>query len=140
MAGDIDRLSDALHDATRKALDAVGFLVEGEAKRQITDMDAIDTGALKASITHKPEGDDSVLVGTNIEYAAHVEYGTGPHDIRPKDAKALYWKGAAHPVKVVHHPGSAAKPFLRGALAATKHEIPRIFTETFEEALKTALR
>ena len=37
--------------------------------------------------------------------------GTKPHIIRPKRKKALWWEGAEHPVKIVHHPGTKANKF-----------------------------
>lgn len=53
---------------------------------------------------------------TNVKYAAIQHYGgqTRAHDIYPRVKKALAWPGGAHPVKVVHHPGSKipARPFL----------------------------
>lgn len=36
----------------------------------------VDTGRLKNSLTHQVDG-NSVYVGTNVEYAIYVEYGTG---------------------------------------------------------------
>ncbi|MDX9746360.1 MAG: phage virion morphogenesis protein [Syntrophales bacterium] len=57
-----------------------------------------------------------VTVGTNVECAAIHQFGgkTKPHTIVPRPGKALYWPGAAHPVRVVKHPGSdiPARPFL----------------------------
>jgi hypothetical protein len=44
-------------------------------------------------------------------YAIYVIKGTKPHDIYPVNAKALYWPGAEHPVKVVHHPGTEANDY-----------------------------
>jgi phage gpG-like protein len=53
---------------------------------------------------------------TNVKYAAIQQLGgqTGPHTIVPRTKKALFWPGAAHPVKSVQHPGSRipARPFL----------------------------
>lgn len=53
---------------------------------------------------------------TNVKYAAihHLGGQTGPHTIIPRTKKALFWPGAAHPVKSVQHPGSKipARPFL----------------------------
>jgi len=36
----------------------------------------VDTGRLRASISHGKEGDDTMVVGTNVEYAPYVELGT----------------------------------------------------------------
>ncbi len=75
----------------------------------------IDTGRLMNSIHWKPIP-DGVAVGTNVAYASIHQFGghTKPHIIRPKVKKALFWAGAPHPCKAVHHPGSVipARPFL----------------------------
>ena len=39
-----------------------------------------------------------------VNYAAFVELGTQAHDIFPINKKALFWPGADHPYKHVHHP------------------------------------
>jgi hypothetical protein len=52
----------------------------------------------------------------SMEYGIDLERGTPPHLIRPKDKKALSWPGAAHPVKVVHHPGTRPRPIIGPAL------------------------
>ena len=84
------------------------------------------SGKLAGSIRAQPVqvSSDAVIsrVGSyNCTYAAIHEYGgkTRPHDIYPRNKKALYWAGASHPVKVVHHPGSQfpERSFLRSALA-----------------------
>lgn len=47
--------------------------VEGGAKER----SPVDTGRLRASIAHEiQEGGLSALVGTNVEYAPHQEFGT----------------------------------------------------------------
>lgn len=81
----------------------------------------VQSGRLRASITHRvfssPDG-AFAEVGTNVEYAGFVEFGTAPHTIRPRNRQALYWKGAEHPVRLVRHPGNRPYPFLRPALVA----------------------
>lgn len=74
-----------------------------------------DTGRLRRSITVESDR-TSAQVGTNVKYARIHQFGgrTSPHTIRPVNGRALFWPGAKHPVKAVHHPGSAitARPFL----------------------------
>lgn len=48
------------------------LLVENEAKTNCP----VDNGQLRASITHEVE-DGKGYVGSNLEYAPYVEYGTG---------------------------------------------------------------
>lgn len=80
-----------------------------------------------------------ILVGTNVAYGPAVEYGTSAHEIRPVNKQALYWPGAAHPVPVVQHPGTAAQPFMRPAfddaapIIAT--EMGRVIAAALEAAL-----
>jgi len=65
----------------------------------------------------------SATVLTQSPYARYVHDGTRAHQILPNAKKALYWPGAAHPVRSVQHPGTRAQPFLTDALTA---EVPRI--------------
>ena len=69
------------------------------------------TGRLRNSLTFEATS-DQVEVGTNVVYAAFCQLGTKPHEIRPKNKKALFWKGLKHPVKLVRHPGTPPRPFL----------------------------
>lgn len=77
------------------------------------------TGYMANTIDHETKripGGAEATVGPHTDYAIFVEFGTRPHVILPVNKKALYWKGARHPVKSVHHPGTQPHPFLRPAL------------------------
>jgi hypothetical protein len=56
-------------------------------------------------------------------YARFVEFGTLPHRIMAKDAQALYWPGADHPVKSVQHPGTKANPYMERIITAAQDAI-----------------
>lgn len=58
-----------------------------------------------------------------VDYALPIELGAEAHVIRPRNKRALYWPGAAHPVALVHHPGNAPHPFLR---PAADQEFPKL--------------
>lgn len=62
----------AKDEAVAKALETIGLVAERYAK----EMCPTDTGRLKNSISHQVD-DDTVYVGTNVEYAPYVEFGTG---------------------------------------------------------------
>ena len=120
-AVEITRLDDKTKDNVQKVLNNTGFKIEAKAKGNVP----VDTGHLRRGITTKI-GDMEVIVHTsNIKYARGVEFGTRPHLIKPKNKKALYWKGAKHPVKSVQHPGSKAKPFLIPAFEKEKEVLIR---------------
>jgi len=56
-------------------------------------------------------------------YAGHlVEYGTAPHIIKAKAAGGLLHLRGNVFVEEVHHPGAAAKPFMRPAFDSKKDE------------------
>lgn len=66
---------------------------------------------------HKPQwkierkGDESDIV-TDDEVFAYQDRGTkGPYEIRPRRKRALFWKGARHPVRRVRHPGLKAQKY-----------------------------
>lgn len=105
-----------LSTESKRAADRTGTRVQNEARRRAP----VDTGRLRSSIVSRAEDRGrtyDVTVGTNVNYAEHVEYGTAPHRIYPRTRAALYWPGAAHPVAYVDHPGTAAHPFLAPAIA-----------------------
>lgn len=74
------------------------------------------SGTLWQSIRVTETGDAGVTVGSDRRYAAIHQLGgrTPARVIRPRNGKALWWPGAAHPVRSVNHPGSRipARPFL----------------------------
>lgn len=104
-----------------KAVKTTLYDIERDAKENLEENDSVDSGRLKGSITTNIISSYCGEVGTNVEYAECVEYGTRPHTITPKNKKALYWEGAGHPVKSVQHPGSKAKPFM--GPATKKNEV-----------------
>jgi hypothetical protein len=62
---------------------------------------------------------NEVATSGGVNYAVVQEYGCGPFTIKPIIKKALWWKGAEHPVSEVHHPGLKAR---KVATAAVKHQ------------------
>lgn len=55
-----------------------GLAIEAQAK----DFTTVDTGRLRDSIS-TAVGRDEVIVGTNVEYAPYVEYGTSRNMAQP---------------------------------------------------------
>lgn len=65
----LENLSD---DAVTEALNKACLLVLNSAKEKVP----VNTGNLRNSITYEVEGNEGI-VGTNVEYAPYVEFGTG---------------------------------------------------------------
>jgi len=121
-----DNTDDILNEIGRRKHECLE-LSAIEVERAAKQICPRRTGKLARSITHEVEG-DVAIVGTNVEYGLIVELGSKPHLIKPDTKEALFWPGADHPVKVVHHPGTQPKPFLRPALEQCWSKIKEIFT------------
>ena len=68
-------------------------------------------------------------------YGVHQEYGTKAHVITPSNKKALFWKGASHPVRRVMHPGTRARPFMFPALQGNLQAITNYFSEALRRTV-----
>jgi len=95
----------------------------------------VDTGRLRGSygtfFGHRGGTLDYATVGTNVEYALHVEFGTRPHVIKVKKKKVLASRTQIFG-KVVNHPGTRARPHLIPAL----NEVKRTMTTRMQRVLK----
>ena len=102
----------------QNALALAGEVVRADA----VDNCPVDTGRLKGSITSAIE-DDSAVIGTNVEYAPYVEFGTGAQGDKSvahttKKHWTYYSGGRFYTTS-----GHAPQPFLVPAL---KNNIPQI--------------
>lgn len=116
---------DAIGNAIERALTKIAIGIEGDAISRVP----VDSGRLKGSITYATmkersypkgaaEGNDGVSapndkwtahIGTNVEYAQHIEYGT---------------------VRM------SAQPYLRPALNDNRTKAARVFQDDVREGLK----
>lgn len=82
-----------------------------------------DSGRLRESISVSTGAKRSGTVYAHVRaggrkkgdafYAHMVEFGTKPHEIKPRKFKSLFLAGIFR--KIVKHPGAKPKPFLRPA-------------------------
>ena len=98
------------------------FKISRDAKNNLASNGSVVTGNLRRGIGTNISQTQGEVHTSNIKYAIYVEKGTKPHIIKPKNKKMLYWKCASHPVKLVNHPGSQAKPYLIPAFEKQKPE------------------
>jgi len=107
------------------ALDDTADAMSLEAQRIVP----VDTGRLRGSINVKREFLVKVI-GTNVEYARDVEFGTGPHEIVAKNKKVLAnkKKGIIFGRKV-KHPGSQPRPYMRPAFENNRRRVAEFFIE-----------
>lgn len=132
-----DRLLKRIRDYDREGLlQLVGALVESQTRRRIefekTSPEGVPWAAWSPSYAATRTGNQSLLqaggqfldsithnvnrasvtVGSPLVQARILQEGgtTRPHEIRPRNKKALRIPGGAHPLKVVKHPGSKFPP------------------------------
>ena len=74
----VDEVLDAIAKAKVRGLNAIGAAAEANAK----EICPVDTGRLRNSITHTQDGDNA-YIGTNVEYAPYVEFGTSRRKAKP---------------------------------------------------------
>ena len=115
-------LPQAIEDSALEALDKAGDDGEARAKQ----LAPVDTGALRESVRKEPEahaeGEKYVVgvtaggggirnprTGREVDYAAHVEYGTSR---------------------------GRAQPYLRPGLREAARKVPRYFLEALERRLR----
>jgi HK97 gp10 family phage protein len=117
---------EAFEAACKRALERCGMQAEGYAK----DLTPVDTGNLRNSITHKVV-ENEVYIGTNNEYAAYVELGTGKYAEGGRKDPWVYQdeEGRWH-----HTDGQRAQPYLKPAVADHKQTYRNIIKDELENA------
>ena len=104
-----DKFDDKLQDAIQEALTTVGHNAENYVRSNAPK----DTGRLQNSITHVIEGDNKVIIGTNVEYAPYQELGTSKMN-----------------------PCNHGKGFMRPAINQHMGEFENTVAEIIEKAMK----
>lgn len=117
---------DAKNEQIKAALEDIGGMMERYAKL----LAPVDTGRLRNSIGHEVEG-NTVAVGTDVEYAPYLEFGTG--QFAEGGGRATPWryqddKGEWHTTS-----GSRPQPFLRPSIDEHIHEYKSVLEEHLKD-------
>lgn len=120
---------EAMRKQVEKALEMCGLVAEGHAKKNAP----VDTGALRNSISHKvveEEKEMACYIGTNMEYAPYIEFGTGIHYSGGRRTSWTYKdsKGQWHMTN-----GQRAKPFLKPAITEHVDEYKKIIKQELKQ-------
>lgn len=70
-------------------------------------------------------------------YGQAIEKGRKALTIVPVKKQALYWRGAQYPVRVVHQPARAARPFMAPALEAAMPKVREYFAKASAQIVAT---
>lgn len=125
--------SEQVEAVIKSALDISARKIQAQAR---TNLDPHHrTGTLQRSILYAVDYPQA-QVTVNEKYGIYIEQGTKAHDIYPKNRKALFWKGALYPVKVVHHPGTRADPFFQKAIEQSQTYIKQTFINAADSIIR----
>lgn len=116
---------EAMRKQVEKALEKCGLVAEGYAKLNAP----VDTGALRNSISHKvveEEKETACYIGTNMEYAPYIEFGTGIHYSGGRRTSWVYKdrEGKWHMTK-----GQRARPYLKPAITEHVNDYKKIIKQ-----------
>ena len=119
---------DRLGEGFRAIVDALGKSARKTAP--------VRTGALRDSVSATQGDPLTGKVVYGAPYASFLHEGTGIYGpsgkmitIRPKNKKALFWRGASHPVSVVRQKGIRPQGFIKKAI--NEAGLARAFDEAF---------
>lgn len=120
--------ADKIPEELKNLVNTAAFAVD----REVKEAAPVVTGNLQGatSIDNLSDYEKRIFVDEGIApYAIYVIKGTQPHDIYPVNANALFWPGADHPVKVVHHPGTEANDYFSTGVENARPEIDTAINE-----------
>lgn len=147
-------------DEIKKAFDQAPALVEPTLQKAIEGSQALlekargnsgsivpwRTGALTKTFKFRSERLKAFYFPTRF-YAIYVHNGTGVYGpkgeaivITAKNKKALFWPGAAHPVKSVTIKGIKPNPFMENIAKAAQSSIDNLFAQALSIMLRDIAR
>jgi HK97 gp10 family phage protein len=121
----------AIKEETARALKKAAMMVEGRAILR----SPTDGGNLRSSITHEVISDDTAIVGTNVEYAAYLEFGTGIYAEDGKGRKTP-WSYEDKDGNWVTTRGMKPQPYLRPAFDESKKDIKEILSQAIDDGVR----
>lgn len=125
-SADVNRLAEALRRTAEQSGVTTQQVLIQSSNQILAEMEVrvpVKTGNLRGSLGIKVLS-DRVVIGpdtTQAPYAPYVEFGTQPHEIKPKKAGgvlAFKMNGKMVFARKVNHPGTRAQPYVIPAFEA----------------------
>ena len=153
------KLPGESYDALDKAMSDTANMIQTDAMRNVADRynksgrgkdgGALDTGRLNMGFRGVDDEPMRKVVGNNVSYAAHMEYGTGPAIGRPKyrppDGALADWAGRKgrdeeEVASKIWTFGTQPRRFLGRAYHKHKHKVPELMAEQLAARLTQIAR
>ena len=119
----------------------IALMMQGVAKQKIKEQGAIDLGMLFNSIVVKRISARQVIVGTNVEYAAAVEFGTKGHWLKidniPGFRNWLRHHGIDLDEKLVYfYVAPKPRPYMEPAFQEGKAKLPEVIQSRVQQTMR----
>lgn len=141
---DVTKLADALRQTSHESGITTQQVLIQASNHILAEMESrvpVKTGNLRTSLGIRVES-NRVVIGPNerqAPYAGYVEFGTKPHEIKPKNPDGvLVFKinGTKVFAKKVNHPGTRAQPYVRPAFEAWVDSLGTMAAEANVKVIK----
>ncbi len=105
------------------------------AKGCAEQLTPVRTGLMRQSWYVTEQSDLNSALSNRAPYFLYFILGTSPHEIRSRFASVLRFQGGGGVVftKLVNHPGTKPNDLLEQVKTATEAEIPRFFSDAWDE-------
>ena len=142
------KLPGESYDALDKAMTDTAHMIETDAMRNVAapynrsehgkDGGALDTCRLNMGFRGVKDEPMRKVVGNNVSYAAHMEYGTGPAigrpNYKPPDGALTGWSGRKGMeeemvASIIWTRGTQPRRFLGRAYDKNKREVPKLMVQ-----------
>ncbi len=136
----LDKLKKNFMKAPKDVYDALTRAINISALTIVQDVKAVTpkkttalAGSIRAQFSRL-----KAIIAPHKDYAIYVHEGTGIYGkhhtpIVPTTKKALYWKGALHPVRSVK--GMPGRPFMQQGLDSAKPKVESTFRKEVDKVL-----
>jgi HK97 gp10 family phage protein len=132
LAEEFRQLGIEIDSRAERGMDKIGNIVATQAKL----LAPVKTGRLRRSIASRVErlGDNiQVVIGTNLEYAPFIEYGTGVFTTHPDGGRQTPWRFQTAEGEWITTIGQKPQPFLMPAFHAKQARIEQLFEQVLRE-------
>ena len=137
-AKNVCKVSEELDDMIHNILLESAKNIVDEARSNLQTNGNINFGDLLASIKVLFDDGTSIWVGSDLDYAGHIEFGRGP--VFPKDPQGwLHWidKSTGKDVFAKKAGPTEPSPFLQPAVELEAGRFPELLTSEFETKVRS---
>ena len=130
----VSGISELILQEIQEGMMELSTLVDRHAKEKIKEHGAIDQGQLWNSITIVPMSKTEVIVGTNVSYAAAVEFGTKGHWLHIESTPGFRGWMTRHGIDKENkmeffYVEPKPRPYMEPAFVHGKHLVPSVIQD-----------